>query len=172
MLCLQFRSQRSSAWCVLLERCVMVSALTLLYTHMPAWQQGTQSWSLMEPVCVKQPFLCCSMFFYIDKSWYQRSFLYFPLPAAVWPYLYPVGLLPWSESSDHITLSAKTHIPGATTTQCWYNKYSTFKWIWIFKYTYTFFSYSLLFYFDILIKKKLKLLWISRVFFISGTKIF
>lgn len=47
-------------------------------------------------------------------------FPYFPLHTAFWPYLYPVGLLPWSESSDHITLCTKTHIPGATTTQCGY----------------------------------------------------
>lgn len=46
--------------------------------------------------------------------------LYYPLLTAFWPRLYPVGLLPWSKSSDHITLGTKPHIPGATTTQCWY----------------------------------------------------
>lgn len=64
MLCLQFRSQRSSALCVLREHCVTVSALTLLYIHMLTWQQGTQSWFLMEPVCVKWPCLCCNVLFW------------------------------------------------------------------------------------------------------------
>lgn len=46
-------------------------------------------------------------------------FPYFPVITAFWPDVYPVGLLPWSKSSDHITLSTKTHIPWATTAQRW-----------------------------------------------------
>lgn len=43
-----------------------------------------------------------------------------PVLTAFWPDVYPVGLLPWRKSPDHITLGTKTHIPGATTAQCWY----------------------------------------------------
>lgn len=35
-------------------------------------------------------------------------------------YVYPVGLLPWSEGSDDILLTTNTQIPGATSAQCWY----------------------------------------------------
>lgn len=52
--CLQFRSRRSSARCVLPERCVTVFVLTLLYTHMLAWQPDTHSWSWMEQAYVKK----------------------------------------------------------------------------------------------------------------------
>lgn len=45
---------------------------------------------------------------------------YLPLLTALWPYVYPVGLLPWSKSFDHITHSTKANIPGTTSTHCWY----------------------------------------------------
>lgn len=45
---------------------------------------------------------------------------YLPLLTAFWPYVYPVGLLPWSKGFDHITLSTKANIPGTTSTHCWY----------------------------------------------------
>lgn len=49
----QFRSQRSSALCVLLEHYVMVFVLTLLYTQTLVWQLETHSWSWTEPAYVK-----------------------------------------------------------------------------------------------------------------------
>lgn len=48
----QFRSRRSSAQFVQLERCAMVCVPILPCTHMPGWQQDTHSWSWMVPVYV------------------------------------------------------------------------------------------------------------------------
>lgn len=167
MLCLQFRSQRSSAWCVLLERCVMVSGLTLLYTHMLAWQQGTRSWSLMEPVCVKLPCLCCSMFFCIVKSRYQ--WLY----SRIFLCLQPFGLICIQLACYHgarvltTSVSAQKHTfleqlrPSVGITNIQHLN--------VFKYSNTLFSFSLLFYFDILIQKPETI--VNLVYFISGTNI-